>query len=85
MTIDAASTVSGDVRTLDATVTTAPGATIGGTVSSLDKDLVAAGAVLAPAILLFLLGFALVGIVAGPGAGRTRGEPGPKGRIPDHP
>lgn len=64
VSIDAASTVSGDVRTLNATVTTAPGATIGGTVSSIDKDLVAAGAVIAPAILLFLLGFALVGIVA---------------------
>jgi len=64
VTIDGASTVSGDVRTLDATVTTAPGATIGGTVSSLDKDLFAAGAIIAPAILLFLLGFALVGIAA---------------------
>jgi len=64
VTIDATSTVAGDVRTLDATVTTAPGASIGGTVSSLDKDLFAAGAILAPAILLFMLGFALVGIVA---------------------
>ena len=65
VTIDAASTVTGDVRTLDATVTADPAATIGGTVSSLDKDLLAAGAILAPAFVLFMLGFALVTIVAG--------------------
>ena len=65
VTIDAASTVTGDVRTLDATVTTDPAATIGGTVATLDKDLIAAGAILAPAFVLFMLGFALVTLVAG--------------------
>lgn len=65
VTIDAASTVTGDVRTLGATATVDPAATVGGTVSSLETDLVAATAVIAPAILLFMLGLALVTIVAG--------------------
>ena len=65
VTIDATSTVSGDVRTLNATVTTDPAATIGGSISGLEKDLLAAGAILAPAFVLFMLGFGLVTIVAG--------------------
>ena len=65
VSIDAASTVTGDVRTLGATATVDPAATVGGTVSGLETDLVAAGALLAPAILLFMLGLALVTIVAG--------------------
>ncbi len=63
--IDAASTVTGDVRTLDSTVTVDPAATVGGKVSSINADLVAATAVIAPAIMLFMLGLALVTIVAG--------------------
>ena len=63
--IDATSTVTGDVRTLDSTVTVDPSATVGGNVSSINADLVAATAVLAPAIMLFMLGLALVTIVAG--------------------
>jgi hypothetical protein len=89
VTIDATSTVTGDVRTLNATVTTDPAATIGGSVSSLDKDLIAAGAIIAPAVVLFMLGFGLVTLVAGLAlaalaAGQVRkaealisGEPGP--------
>ena len=65
VSIDGASTVSGDVRTLGATATIDPAAHVGGTVSGLETDLVAAGAVLAPAILLFMLGLALVTIVSG--------------------
>ena len=65
VSIDAGTTVTGDVRTLDATVTQDPAAIIGGEVSSVNADLVAATAVIAPAILLFMLGFALVTIVAG--------------------
>ena len=65
LAIDATSAVTGDVRTLDATVTTDPAASIGGSITSLDRDLIAAGTILAPAIGLFLLGFALVTIVAG--------------------
>ena len=42
-----------------------PAATIGGSMASLDQDLIAAGAALVPAIGLFLLGLVLVTIVAG--------------------
>lgn len=65
LTMDASTTVSGDVRTLGTTVTIDPAAQVGGTVSSLETDLVAATAVLAPLALLFVLGFVLVMIVAG--------------------
>ena len=65
VSIDAASTVTGDVRTLGATTTVDPAAHVGGTVAGLEKDLVAAGAILAPAIILFMLGLALVTIVSG--------------------
>jgi hypothetical protein len=65
LAIDASTTVTGDVRTLDTTVSTDPAATIAGSIASLDQDLVAAGAAIVPAIGLFLLGFVLVTIVAG--------------------
>ena len=65
VTIDAASTVTGDVRTLGSTVNVDPAAKIGGSVASLEKDIVAATAVLAPLALLFILGFVLVTVVAG--------------------
>jgi hypothetical protein len=55
------------VRTLGTTVDVDPAATIGGSVSSLDKDIVSATAVLAPMAFLFILGFVLVAIVAGLG------------------
>ena len=65
LAIDATTVVSGDVRTLDTTVSADPAATIGGSMASLDQDLIAAGAALVPAIGLFLLGLVLVTIVAG--------------------
>ncbi|OGO58623.1 MAG: hypothetical protein A2Z32_02965 [Chloroflexi bacterium RBG_16_69_14] len=65
VSLDAQTTVTGDVRTLDSTVTRDPAATVGGTISSVDADLIAATAVIAPAILLFMLGFVLVTLVAG--------------------
>jgi hypothetical protein len=65
LSIDAATTVSGDVRTLNTTTTVDPAATVGGSVSSLETDLIAAAAVLAPMVVLFVLGLALVTLVAG--------------------
>jgi hypothetical protein len=67
VSIDAASTVTGDVRTLDATVTVDPAASIGGTVASFEKDLIAASGILVPAFFLFMLGFAVVLLAAGLG------------------
>jgi hypothetical protein len=65
VSIDAASTVTRDIRTLNTTTTVDPAATVGGSVSSLDADLVAAAAILAPMVALFVLGLVLVTIVAG--------------------
>ena len=65
VTLGAGTTVSGDVRTLDATVTQDPAATVAGSVRAIDTDLVAFGVFLAPLIVLLVLGFALVTIVAG--------------------
>ena len=65
LSIDAATTVTGDVRTLNTTTTVDPAASVGGSVSSLEADLVAAAAVLAPLVVLFVLGLALVTLVAG--------------------
>jgi len=65
LSIDAGTTVTGDVRTLNTTTTVDPAAQVGGSVSSLETDLVAAAAVLAPMMVLFVLGLALVTLVAG--------------------
>lgn len=65
VTIDAASTVSGDVRTLGSTVTVDPAAKVGGEVTSLETNLAAATAVLVPLALMFMLGLVLVTVVAG--------------------
>jgi hypothetical protein len=65
VSIDAASTVTGDVRTLGSTVSIDPAATVKGEVTSLERDITAATAVLAPMALLFMLGLVLVTVVAG--------------------
>jgi hypothetical protein len=62
--LQAGTTVSGDVRTLDATVTQAPGSTVGGTVRTLDADLAALGILLIPAFFLLMLGFGLAVVAA---------------------
>jgi hypothetical protein len=65
VSVDAASTVTGDVRTLGSTVTINPAANVGGEVTSLETNLAAATAVLLPLAFLFVLGLMLVTIVAG--------------------
>lgn len=65
VSVDAASTVTGDVRTLGSTVKVDPAANVGGQVTSLETDLAAATAVLGPLALLFTLGMVLVTVVAG--------------------
>ena len=79
--LEAGTTVTGDVRTLDGTVSQAPGATIGGTVSSLDADLAALGVLLVPVFILLLLGMGIATIAPGAARGRLRGAPGPIGRV----
>ena len=62
--LQAGTTVSGDVRTLDGTVTQAPGATVGGSMRPLDADLAALGLLLIPAFFLLLLGLGLAVVAA---------------------
>jgi hypothetical protein len=57
--------VGGDVRTLDTAVHQVGDAVVQGEVSDIGGSLVAFGAVLAPALVLFWLGFGLATIVAG--------------------
>jgi hypothetical protein len=52
------------VRTLDGTVTQAPGATVGGSVRTLDADLAALGLFLIPAFILLFLGLGLATVAA---------------------
>lgn len=63
--LDAGTVVTGDVRTLNSTVDQAAGATVQGQVRDLAPDMAAIGLVLAPAIMLFAVGFALAAIIAG--------------------
>jgi len=60
----AGTTVSGDVRTLDGTVTQAAGSTIGGSVRTLDADLAAIGVLLVPLFILLFLGLGLASVAA---------------------
>jgi hypothetical protein len=62
--LGAGTTVSGDVRTIDATVTQDPTAVVTGSIRAADADLIAFGAAIVPLIVLFMLGFALVTVVA---------------------
>jgi hypothetical protein len=65
VTLGPGTVVSGDVRTLNATVEQLDTAVVQGEVRDLSLELVAIGAVLAPALILFAIGFALAAIVAG--------------------
>ena len=91
--LQAGTTVTGNVRTLDGVVTQQPGATVQGSVRTLDGDLAAFlaafGLLLIPAFILLFIGFVLATIaaallVAALGARQVRGtealirqEPGP--------
>lgn len=65
VTLGAGTVVLGDVRTLDAPVQRLGTAVVEGEVRDLSLDLVGIGAVLAPALFLFTVGFALATIMAG--------------------
>ncbi len=65
VTLGPGTTVTGDVRTINATVTRDPTAVVGGSVRAADADLVGFAWAILPAIILLMLGFALVTIVAG--------------------
>ncbi len=65
VTLGVGTVVTGDIRTLDATVEQIGDAEVMGQVRDISVDLVAIGAVLAPALILFAIGFGLMAIAAG--------------------
>ena len=65
VSLDAATSVLGDVRTLDTTVDRADGAEITGGIRGLETDLINLGLVLAPLFILFAIGLAIASVVAG--------------------
>jgi len=65
VTLGPGTTVTGDVRTINATVTQDPGAVVGGSIRNADADLIGFTWAIIPVIILFVLGFSLATIVAG--------------------
>jgi hypothetical protein len=57
--------VLGNVRSIESTVTQAEGVTIAGDIKGIDAELIALGAFLGPAMLLFAIGLFLASIAAG--------------------
>ena len=62
--VDGSSVITGDIMTLDATTSVDPAAAMGGQVRDLAPDLAGIGFVLAPALFLLYVGFALAAIAA---------------------
>jgi hypothetical protein len=62
--LGAGTTVTGDVATLNATVTQEPGAVVTGRVTTLEADLAAVALVLVPLVIVLTVGFALAMVVA---------------------
>ena len=65
LALEDGSTVLGDVRSIESTVTQAEGTEIAGDVKGVDAELIALGAFLGPALLLFAIGLLLASLVAG--------------------
>jgi len=58
-------TVLANVRSIESTVTQAPGVKIAGDIKGVDAELVTLGMFLGPAILLFAVGLAIASVIAG--------------------
>ncbi len=65
LALEEGTTVTGNVRSIESTVTQAEGVEIAGDIKGLDAELIALGAFLGPAALLFALGVFLASLVAG--------------------
>src|SRR5215210_1479727 len=63
--IDAASTVTGDIRRLDSTITTAPGATIGGAIRDFGPDVAFNWLALGSVLMLIYIAFVVSTVAAG--------------------
>ena len=89
LALEEGTTVLGNVRSIESTVTQAEGVDIAGDIKGIDAELIALGAFLGPALLLFAIGLLLASLVAGlllvggghpPGA---RGRTGDRHRTPE--
>ena len=65
LALEEGTTVLGNVRSIESTVTQAEGVEIAGDIKGVDAELIALGAFLGPAALLFALGMFLASLVAG--------------------
>ena len=65
VTLDGGSVVAGDVRTIDSTIESAPGAAIQGTTKDLATDLAGGAVLVASALFLVYVAFAISAIAAG--------------------
>ena len=65
LALEDGTTVTGNVRSIESTVTQAEGVEIAGEIKGVDAELIALGAFLGPAALLFALGMFLASLVAG--------------------
>ena len=65
LALEEGTTVLGNVRSIESTVTQAEGVEIAGDIKGVDAELIALGAFLGPAVLLFALGMLLASLVAG--------------------
>ena len=65
LALEEGTTVTGNVRSIESTVTQAEGVEIAGDIKGVDAELIALGAFLGPAALLFALGMFLASLVAG--------------------
>jgi hypothetical protein len=65
LALEEGTTVLGNVRSIESTVTQTEDVVLGGDVKGLDAELIALGAFLGPAMLLFAIGMLLASLVAG--------------------
>jgi hypothetical protein len=65
LALEEGSEVLNNVRSIESTVTQADGVVIGGDIKGLDAELIAIGAFLGPAMLLFAIGMLLASLLAG--------------------
>ena len=65
LALEEGTTVLGNVRSIESTVTQAEGVEVAGDIKGVDAELIALGAFLGPALLLFAIGLLLASLVAG--------------------
>ena len=83
LALEEGTTVLGNVRSIESTVTQAEGADVAGDIKGVDAELIALGAFLGPGVLLFAIGLLLASLVAGLLLVGHRHPPAARGRTGD--